>query len=333
MKKYKLAIIGCGAVAEKGHLPAINNNSDAEVVALVDKNINRAKEIGKKFEIDSVFDDYTEIYDIVDGAIVALPHFLHAPVCVDLLNHGIHTLVEKPMALNVAECEAMLQAANKRDAILSVGNMRRYLPSHQFVKKIIDKGIIGKIVSFDIREGNVYNWPVASDFFFKKNKAGGGVLFDTGAHTIDSVLWWLGNIDEFDYYDDSQGGVEADCIIYATMKSGADGIIELSRTRDLRNSAIIKGEYATVEVDLRRNHVILSLNDNISGIDGNSFSEEIQEAKDIAFNDLFVYQLADWLNSIKTGKPSLVSGTEAKRSVCFIEECYKNRQDLNLPWI
>ena len=95
------------------------------------------------------------------------------------------------MALNADECDAMIEAARQSGAILAVGIMRRFLPSYQFVKALIDDGYLGTINSFDIREGFVYNWPVASDFFFRKETAGGGVLVDTGAYTMDTVQWWF----------------------------------------------------------------------------------------------------------------------------------------------
>jgi len=55
-------------------------------------------------------------------------------------------------------------------------------------------------------EGNVYSWPVASDFFFRKETAGGGVLMDTGVHTFDMLLWFFGEISDLDYRDDAFGG-------------------------------------------------------------------------------------------------------------------------------
>ena len=71
----------------------------------------------------------------------------------------------------------------------------------------------------------MYSWPVASDFMFRKD-AGGGVLADTGAHVLDTVLWWLGDWDKVEYHDDAHGGVEADCLLKLTMKSGAVGTVE-----------------------------------------------------------------------------------------------------------
>ncbi len=158
-------------------------------------------------------------------------------------------LVEKPMALTAAECDAMIAAAEEGGAVLAVGLMRRFLRSTRFVRHAVQTGLLGRIRRFDVREGIVYNWPVASDFFFRKETAGGGVLIDTGAHTLDSLLWWLGDVRSLDYFDDNYGGVEADCLLQLQMESGATGVVELSRTRKLRNTAIIEGDRASIEVD------------------------------------------------------------------------------------
>ncbi|MCX6022034.1 MAG: Gfo/Idh/MocA family oxidoreductase, partial [Chloroflexi bacterium] len=249
----RVGIIGCGAVAEQGHLPAFAGFPNATVSVLVDRNLRRAGQLAAKFRVPVVCDDYTDALADMDAAIVALPHFLHAPVSIDLLKRGIHVLVEKPMALTAAECEAMNAAAEESGAVLAAGLMRRYIRLNRWVKDAIAAGRIGRVLSFDIREGFVYNWPVASDFFFRKEAAGGGVLMDTGAHTLDSLIWWLGDVDSVRYFDDSYGGVEADCEAHITMQSGATGIVELSRTRELRNTAIIRGEKGTLEVPFYHN--------------------------------------------------------------------------------
>src|SRR6266536_3703994 len=101
--------------------------------------------------------------------------------------------------------------------------------------------------------GFVYNWPVASGFFFSKEQAGGGVLVDTGSHMLDLLLWWLGDvIDVVEYRDDSLGGVEAECwlsLVLQTPTGPVQGNIILSRLRKLRNTARIVGERFTIECD------------------------------------------------------------------------------------
>src|ERR1700730_15741819 len=129
MQKTRLAVIGCGAVARISHLPAIRDSEFGTAEALVDLNLSRAKELAQKYDVRISAEDYRDIVDKVDGAIVALPNHLHAPVATDLLRRGIHTLVEKPMALSCHECDQMLQAARSSGAVLAIGLEFRFFDS------------------------------------------------------------------------------------------------------------------------------------------------------------------------------------------------------------
>ena len=322
MSSIKIAIIGCGAVTENGYLPSIAQLPQFKIIALVDKNLPRAKNLAEKYSVPNFFDDYNQLFDLVDAVIIALPHFLHAPVSVEFLKRGKHVLVEKPMAITIEECDRMIGAAEEGKAILAVGLMRRFLPSHQFVKKIIDNGVLGKIISFDIQEGFVYNWPVASDFFFKKETSGGGVLIDTGAHTIDSLLWWFGDIASFEYADDNYGGVEANCEINLQMTSGTTGFVRLSRTADLRNTAIIRGEKCTVEIALHSGRVTI-FND---GSNVQLKGEVIECEKSIQTTDLvdlLKMQLVDWNQAITGARKLQVTLESAKKSIETISKFYR----------
>ena len=328
----KIAIIGCGAVTEQLHLPALAALSIRPVL-LVDRNLQRAQDLADTFNVSRISDDYDSWVGEFDAAIIALPHHLHAPVCIDLLRAGCQVLVEKPMALSSEECDQMIETARAGSAVLAVGLMRRFLRSAQFAKWVVSNGLLGRIESFDFREGNVYNWPVTSDFFFRRETAGGGVLFDTGAHTLDLLLWWLGDVASFEYFDDSYGGVEADCELSVTMESGAKGTLELSRTRNLRNTAIIRGERAELEVHLRGDWVSLRSRDGTVGVAGYSVDRPQSKVVEQSSIDLFSAQLQDWLDAIRIGRLPTVSGTEARKSVALIEACYAQRQLLQLPWV
>ena len=331
--RLRIAIIGCGAVAERGHLPAIAKLDGIQVNVLVDKNRSRAEELAWLHNVPHVVEDYTQVWDNADAAIVALPHYLHAPVSIDLLKRGIHVLVEKPMALNVTDCDAMIEAAQQSGATLAVGIMRRFLPSYQFVKALIDTGFLGKIGSFDMREGLVYNWPVASDFFFRKETAGGGVLIDTGAYTMDAVQYWFGDCKSLDYLDDNMGGVEANCEIHLQMENEVEGYVDLSRTRDLRNTATIRGERGTLEVSLRSSSVSLHPEGLDDAIAGNVLEAEAIQSKGESLVDLVKVELEDWVEAITEKRQPRVTGEEGRKSVALIEACYKNRRPLELPWL
>lgn len=330
LRKLKLAVIGCGAVAEFVHLPVTALFDHVDVTVLVDKLLPRARKLADSYGVPVVADDYRQILGKVDAAIVALPHHLHAPVTIDLLQRGIHVLVEKPMALKTCECDEMIEAAGDVGTVLAVGLVRRFYESSQFVKQVLEQGLLGEIISFDLREGLVYGWNVASDFMFRK-EAGGGVLADTGAHALDMLLWWLGDYDSVEYYDDAMGGVEADCELYLQLQCGVSGVVELSRTRDLRNTFIIHGEHGILEVGTDFNPLIrLQIKDQDACLTGRITGDGAAD-KDI--RDVFRRQLDDFVDAILNHRKPFVTGQEGKRAVELIEACYVSRQLLKQPWM
>jgi predicted dehydrogenase len=332
-KKIRLAMIGGGAVTELRHLPALAGRLDCEVIVLVDSNRARAEELASQFGIPQVFTDYrASISSGIDAAVVTLPNHLHASASVDFLMAGIHVMVEKPMARTVAECNTMLAAADSRGAILAVGLTRRFMQCAQFAKQAIDTGLLGRIRSFDIQDGFLFNWPLASDFFFRREAAGGGVLIDTGVHTLDQVLWWFGDVRSFEYYDDNFGGVETNCEILLKLQSGVEGRVELSRTRNLRNTAIIRGESAELEVGLARNFAALRLPNTPVQIIGQGASADSSRKQQSNQVELFIAEYDDFFDAIRRSRKPAVCGLEGSRSVTLIETCYCERQPLSLPW-
>ena len=329
-----VAIVGCGAVTELRHLPALRRRQDCTIQALVDTAEERARKLASAYSVSSVFPDYQCLLaQKPELVIVALPNHLHARVCVDLLEAGIHVLVEKPMAMNVDECNLMIQAAERGRATLAVGMMRRFSHAGRFTRWAIESGLLGKISSFDIRDGGVFDWPLVSDFFFRREAAGGGVLIDTGVHTLDQMLWWLGGVDSFEYYDDSAGGVEAECELHLKLKNGSHGIVELSRTRNLRNTAIIRGEHAEIEVSLHKNALQLRYPDSPlickglgAPLDRHLPAEQSQIDFIAALHD-------DFINAVRMQRAPEAPGSAGRQSVALIEACYLNRRELVLPWM
>ncbi len=311
-------------------MPALKAASCFDVVALVDRNESRARALAESFGVRNVFTDFARVLPEVDAAIVALPHNLHAPVSMPFLQAGKHVLVEKPMGLNGAECAEMVAVAERSGARLSVGHMRRFFPGLQLAKVWLERGLVGMVRRFDFRDGYTYSWPVASDFFFRKETAGGGVLLDTGAHTLDTLLWFLGDVAEFSYRDDCHGGVEADCLIELTLKSGAKGVVELSRTRILRNSAVIEGDEGEMEVFFHRSELVFRPKS------GPAISIKAEhtgpEAMAPGLVQMLRDQLLDWHAAIASGREPAVSGRDGLRVVALMEEMYRRRAPLAFPW-
>jgi len=329
MRPIRLGVIGAGAAAEGIHLPALARTSGVETVAIVDPAAERVEHVKQKFGVPAGYRDYRDAIPHIDAAILGIPHQYHAPVTIDLLNAGIHVLVEKPMALSTAECDAMIQAAERSGARLAVGLLRRFAPTLRYTKELLESGMLGPIRSFDVREGMVFRWPVKSAAMF--SPACGGVLADIGTHVLDLLLWWFGDIAAFEYRDDAAGGVEADAVLNLEMACGVTGRVELSRTRDLRNSCIIRGERGTLEVGTKTDSTIhLTPAHGQATLAGRATTPAQQPPGNLA--DLFAWQMADFVRAIVTRTAPAVSGAEARRSVALIEACYRGRKPLVFPF-
>lgn len=328
----QLAIVGCGAIAELGHLPDAANCPDVQVTVLVDRDTTQARQIAGEHGIPHVLDDYRQITKYASAAVVALPPYLHAPVTIDLLNHGIHVLVEKPMAIRVEECDRMIEAAQSNRAVLAVGLARRFGATWRFARKVIDEEVLGRIKSFEVQEGDVFGWPVTTPFFLTREEAGGGVLADAGVHVLDALLWWFGDVKSLQYYDDDYGGVEANCKLELAMANGVKGTVELTRTHATPNSTVIHGERGSLTVKAFSDSVRLEMDGDFDGerlvLDG----PVLQVLSDSSVPDLKVTQLSDFAAAIRTGQTPVIDGVEGRRSVDLMEQCYALRRPMRLPW-
>jgi predicted dehydrogenase len=338
-RKLRLAVVGCGAVAAIHHLPALSLSRSAEAVVLVDADPGRAKDLASRFGVPETATDYRSLPGRVDAAIVALPNSLHAPVSIDLLRQGVHVLVEKPMALNVRECDAMIAAAEAGRAVLAVGLEFRFFDSSLFVRNLLRDGLLGEIRRFEMHQGVIPRWPFATDFLLKKETAGGGVLADFGVHVLDLLLWWLGDWTDVDYRDDAQGGIESDCELSLAFRSGVTGpitgtitgTIEISRTRNLSNTCLFEGERASLEVGIWDPDptIRLLLKDREVALAGRA---RRPEGSEIDFLEAFVRQIDDFAAAVRERREPHVPGREGRRSQELIEACYARRQPLELPW-
>ena len=332
--KLRLAVVGCGAVATIHHLPAIAVSERVEATVLVDADAGRARALAERFGVPEVATDFKDLPGKVDAAVVALPNNLHAPVSIELLRRGVHVLVEKPMAMNVRECDEMIAAAGEGRAVLAVGLDFRFFDSSLLVGNLLKDGLLGEIRRFEMHQGVIPRWPFATDFLLKKEMAGGGVLADFGVHVLDLLLWWLGDWADVEYRDDAMGGIESDCEMSLTMRSGVSGTVEISRTRNLANTCVFEGRRATLEVGVwdPDPEIRLSIADRAVSLSGHARREDPADASGLDFTDVFVRQLDDFAEAVRRRREPFVPGREGRRSLELIEACYERRKPLELPW-
>lgn len=196
-KKLRVAMIGCGAIARRLHVPDYATTPEAEIVALCDIKAPKAGDLAEKWAPSAnIYTDYKDMLkkEQPDCVTVALPNVLHCPATIDSLKAGAHVLCEKPMATSMAEAKRMCDTAAKADRVLMVNQCQRLYPPHIKAKEILDSGILGKIlyVTAMFGHGGPEEWSPEGKWFFKKKEARFGAMADLGVHKADLVRFLAG---------------------------------------------------------------------------------------------------------------------------------------------
>ena len=195
MDKVRIGIIGCGGIANQKHMPALKKLADVEMVAFCDIIEERAQAAAAKFGVEGakVFTDYKELLKLdLDVVHVLTPNKQHSFITVDALESGKHVMCEKPMAINTAEAQKMVDAAKRTGKKLTIGYQSRFRPDSMYLKQACENGELGEIYyarAQAIRRRAVPTWGV----FLDAEKQGGGPLIDIGTHALDPTLWMMDN--------------------------------------------------------------------------------------------------------------------------------------------
>jgi hypothetical protein len=142
----------------------------------------------------------------------------------------------------------------------------------------------------------------------------------------------MGEIQSYEYFDDNEGGVESECLLRATLQSGAKVTVELSRNRKLRNTARLRGERGEIEVSLLGNRVWVCLEGAPMQIIGQGSPVSRRAAAPQSQVDIVQPNTTTIYSTPSEPEGPEVPGSEARRSLALIEACYRQRRPLRLPW-
>lgn len=187
----RIGMIGFGGMARKRHVPWINETGKFEIKAASDivEDTGLAAECG----IPNYYTDYRYILDDpeIDAVLIATPHDLHEEHAIAAFEAGKHVLIEKPIARNLAEGRAIIEAAEKAGTVGMTGFCQRYTPNHTFVKQLIDNGDLGTILS--ARVDHYQNFRRAPGTWWRSaERVGGGAVIGSGVHRLDLLRWYFG---------------------------------------------------------------------------------------------------------------------------------------------
>lgn len=330
MPPLGFAVIGIGNIAPI-HATAIQNTSDAQLVAVCTRNEARGRAFVEKFG-GTYLADYRAVLARDDVNVVAIctPHDLHAPMAIDAARAGKHILVEKPMARNVAECDAMIQAAERAGVTLGVIFQMRFDPLVRYLESLISNSL-GKIIWVS---ANVL-WYRTDEYYRSgawrgtREHEGGGVLINQAIHMVDLMLYLTGmparvtaqtrtlnhqiQVEDaalaiLEYADNRLGLIQATVAAYP----GYPERLEIVGTR---GSAIYHRGEARLEW-----HIAEPRDDGeVRGVasSGAAAPMDISAAGHIA-------QFQDFVAAIREHRAPRVDGHEGRKSIAVVEAIYRS---------
>ena len=199
MKKMKVAVIGCGTIANSAHLPSYSRNPNAELAYVCDIIPERAQAAMDAYDAGKAVLDYHEILadSSVDAISICVPNYLHAQIAIECLNAGKHVLCEKPASVSYALACSMKEAADRNHRVLNIGVVNRFNTAVNRIRKMIDDGELGSLYHVYCSFRSHRSIPGLGGPFTRKEMAGGGVLIDWGVHFLDLIFYCLGSAKPF----------------------------------------------------------------------------------------------------------------------------------------
>lgn len=191
----KIAVIGCGTIANSAHIPAYLKNKEVEIKYFCDIIPERAKKAVEDYGCGIAITDYHEILkdSEVEAVSVCTPNNVHASISIDCLKAGKNVLCEKHAARVYSEALEMQKVQHETGKVLNIGVVNRFNDSVNKIKAYIDSGKLGEVFHVYVSFRSHRSIPGLGGDFTNKAVAGGGALIDWGVHFLDIVMYCCGD--------------------------------------------------------------------------------------------------------------------------------------------
>jgi predicted dehydrogenase len=347
MRALRTAVVGCGKVGHL-HAAALQNLAESELVAGCSRSAARAGAFAEKYGV-AAFTDVAEMITKtrVEAICLCTPHPEHAAPTITAARHGVHVLVEKPLAASLADCDAMLAAAREHGITLGTICQRRYYPPCARIHEALQAGKLGRPI---LGTATIFGW--RDEAYYQSDpwrgswaREGGGVLVNQAPHQLDLLIWYLGEIEEvFGYWANQNHPyieVEDTAVAVIRFKNGALGNLVVSNSQ---NPAI----NARVTV-----HGANGASVGVQTDGGAMFVPGLTSITEAPFNDLWTIrgeetslpqwktedaqlfqrvnpmeyfhrlQIQDFLRAIREGRPPAITGEDGRRTVELFTAIYR----------
>jgi predicted dehydrogenase len=319
----KICLVGAGRVA-KVHAASITRHiKAAELTAIVDPNPQALQATADQFEIENRFASLDQALDSAefDAVIITTPTFTHASLAVEAAQAGKNIFLEKPMALNLLECDAILHAAQENKVLLQLGFMRRFDPEFQAAAQRIKAGEIGQpMLIKSLTHGPGLPPPWARDL-----TTSNGNLAEVNSHDWDCVRWLVGSNIERVYVETANfkgaaRGVDTQhfydtAIVNLRFENGALGSISSVCPCDYGYDARVEiiGELGIMQIGEMQGQAVVVCTDRDQGLVSPVFRTWPQR-----FEWAYIREMEHFVDCIQTGSQPQVSGEEGRWAVAAV---------------
>ena len=342
MGKLRYGLIGCGRISPN-HLAAVQaNQEEIELVALCDIVSERMDLVLSQVGVDGKdvkrYTDYHAMLqsEQLDLVAIATESGSHAQIGLDCIDAGCHVIIEKPIALSIADADKLIDAARDKGVILSSCHQNRFNKSIQKVREAVEQNRFGRLL-----HGTAHiRWNRGRQYYEQAPWRGtwahdGGALMNQCIHNIDLLRWMMGEeIEEVFAYTDrlSHDYIEAEDLGLALIKfsNGAYGVIEGTTNvfpKNLEETLYIFGESGTVKVGGKSVNVIEEWNFSDRKDDPEEVKAKYHENPPSVYGFGHTPLYSDVVSAIRGGRKPLVDGEAGKRAVELVLAIYKSAME------
>lgn len=338
MGKLRYALIGCGRIAPN-HIAAVQANEDLKLIAVSDLIPERMDLVLKQADIDDVsitkYPDYLDMLkdEKPDIVAIATESGRHAGIGLDCIRAGCHVIVEKPIALSIADADRLIEEAEKNDVRLCACHQNRFNKSIQKIREAVEEKRFGRLL-----HGTAHvRWSRDKHYYEQAPWRGtweqdGGALMNQCLHNIDLLRWMMGDeVEEVFAYTDRlrHDYIEGEDLGLALIKfsNGSYGLIEGTTNvypKNLEETLYIFGEEGTVKaagksVNIIEEWIFADQKDDPEEIKA-KYHENPPNIYGFGHTPLY----RDVVQAIREGRAPLVDGEAGKRAVELVLAIYKS---------
>lgn len=329
----KFCLVGCGRIAKR-HSELLGNRiiDGAVLSGVCDIDPARAEQIGARFAVPWFTDMHEMMSAVAPDAVVILTESgAHARHAIELAPYGAHIIVEKPMALTLADADAMIETCDRAGVKLFVIKQNRFNVPVVKLREAVTQGRFGKLVLGTVR----VRWCRPQSYYDQDAWRGtwaldGGILTNQASHHIDLLEWMMGPVEKVSAMSSTRlvrMEAEDTAVVILTFANGALGVIEATggaRPKDLEGSISILGEGGSVVIG----GFAVNKLETWNFVDGQPGDENVIEQYSVnppnvyGFGHQAYYEHV--VDAIRNGGPQLVDGIQGRRSLELISAIYES---------